>query len=228
MIFYEIMINSKQGLTSLERYSAIIRKHDSNTTVETELAMFMNNQLDEYKALNNGHVIRVIINDLQETEFKILASYEEYLQDLDELDTYIKNSFYKCFQLEVEIKGRAELNTSSFYYQALKSEGRDDERKKRIYTNKDMLDFDYLNERDDSYTEEIYPVISKEEILQKAKRLMPDPSLMDELDRIFAVDKGRYYGVPVHYVINAGTREAAKDIVEVLSQALLYLSLIHI
>ena len=94
MIFYEIMINSKQGLTSLERYSAIMRKHDSNTTVETELAMFMNNQLDEYKALNSGHVIRVIINDVQETEFKILASYEKYLQDLDELDTYIKNSFY--------------------------------------------------------------------------------------------------------------------------------------
>ena len=222
MIFYEILINSKQALTSLEHYSAIMRKPDSNTTVETELALYMNNQLDEYKALNSGHVIRVIINDVQETEFKILASYEKYLQDLDELDTYIKNSFYKCFQLEVEIKGRAELNTSSFYYQALKSEGRDDERKKRIYTNNDILDFDYLNERDDSYTEEIYPVISKEEILQKAKRLMPDPSLMDELDRIFAVDKGRYYGVPVHYVITAGTREAAKDIVEVLSQALLY------
>ena len=81
MIFYEILINSKQGLTSLERYSAIMRKHDSNTTVETELAMFMNNQLDEYKALNSGNVIRVIINDVQETEFKILAAYEKYLQD---------------------------------------------------------------------------------------------------------------------------------------------------
>ena len=144
MIFYEIMINSKQALTSLEQYSAIMRKPASNTKVETELALYMNNQLDEYKALNSGHVIRVIINDVQETEFKILASYEKYLQDLDELDTYIKNSFYKCFQLEVEIKGRAELNTSSFYYQTLKSEGRDDERRKWIYINDDMLDFDYF------------------------------------------------------------------------------------
>ena len=76
MIFYEILINSKQALTSLEYYSVIMRKLPSNTTVETELALYMNNQLDEYKALNSGHVIRVIINDVQETEVKILASYE--------------------------------------------------------------------------------------------------------------------------------------------------------
>ena len=131
--------------------------------------MFMNNQLNEYKAVNHGHVIRVIVNDVQESEFKILVSYEKYLQDIGELDTYIKNSFYKCFQLEVEIKGRAEITTSSFYYETLKSEGRDDERRKCIYTDTGMLDFDYLNERDDSYTEEIYPVISKKEILKKAK-----------------------------------------------------------
>lgn len=222
MIFYEIMINSKQALTSLERYEAIMRKPALNTTVEMELALFMNNQLDEYKAVNRGHVIRVIINDVKETGFKILVSYEKYLENEDGFDAYIKKAFYKCFGLEVEILSRAELTTSSFYYQALKSEGRDDERRKRIYTNDGMLDFDYLSERDDSYTEDIYPVISKEEILKKARKLMPDPSLMDELDRIFAIDKGRYYGVPVHYVITAGTSEAAKDIVEVLVEALLY------
>lgn len=222
MIFYEIMINSKQALTSLERYEAIMRKPALNTTVEMELALFMNNQLDEYKAVNRGNVIRVIINDVKETEFKILVSYEKYLENEDGLDAYIKKAFNKCFGLEVEILSRAELTTCSFYYQALKSEGRDDERRKRIYTNDGMLDFDYLSERDDSYTEDIYPVISKEEILKKARKLMPDPSLMDELDRIFAVDKGRYYGVPVHYVITAGTSEAAKDIVEVLVQALKY------
>lgn len=105
MIFYEILINSKQALTTLEHYSAIMRELDSNTTVETELALYMNNQFDEYKALNCGHVIRVIINDVRETEFKILVAYEKYLQDVEEFDTYIKNSFYKCFQLEVEIKG---------------------------------------------------------------------------------------------------------------------------
>ena len=31
MIFYEIMINSKQALTSLERYSAIMRNPASRT-----------------------------------------------------------------------------------------------------------------------------------------------------------------------------------------------------
>ena len=144
MIFYKFLINSKQALTSLERYSAIMRNPASNSTVEAELAMFMNNQLDKYKAVNSGHVIRVIVNDVQETEFKILVSYEKYLQDLDELNAYIKKSFYKCFQLEVEIKGRAEITTSSFYYQTLKSEGRDDERRKCIYTDNDMLDFDYF------------------------------------------------------------------------------------
>ena len=48
MIFYEFLINSKQALTSLEHYSVIMRKPDSNTTVETELALYMNNQLDEW------------------------------------------------------------------------------------------------------------------------------------------------------------------------------------
>ena len=222
MIFYEILINSKLALTSLDRYVEIMRKPASNATVEMEMTLFMNTQLDEYRFVNRGHLIRVIISDVKETEFKILVSYEKYLENIDKLDAYVKKAFSKCFELEVEIISRIEITTSNFYYQVLKSEGRDDERRKRIYTNDDMLDFDYLSERDDSYTEEIYPVINKEEILKKAQKLMPDPSLMDELNRIFAVDKGRYYGVPVHFIITAGTSEAARDIVEVLVQALQY------
>ena len=50
---------------------------------------------------------------------------------------------------------------------------------------------------------------------------MADQSLLEEIDRIYSrQNEKKYYGNPVHYVIKAGTVQAANDIISLLVFAL--------
>lgn len=61
----------------------------------------------------------------------------------------------------------------------------------------------------------------KKDILRMAADVMADKSLLEEIDRIYSrQNKKQYYGNPVHYVISAGTIQAAKDIISILVRAL--------
>ena len=222
MLFYEIKITSQQELTSLPQYSAAMDVLVPGEHVEVVLAHKMNKQLDEHSKVYQGQFLRVEISDINKPEILVFACYKYKMNNRNELEEYINSAFLKLFNMNVEITSMKELTTPDFYYQVLKIEDRRDDRSKRIYTSDRILDLDYLEERNNSYNEKIYPVITKEEIIEKAQRLMPDASLMDELHRILNQDKGRFYGVPVQYMITAASSKAAQDIVEVLVQALEY------
>ena len=222
MLFYEIKITSQQELTSLPQYSAAMDVLVPGEHVEVVLAHKMNKQLDEHSKVYQGQFLRVEISDINKPEILVFACYKYKMNNRNELEEYINSAFLKLFNMNVEITSMKELTTPDFYYQVLKIEDRRDDRSKRIYTSDRILDLDYLEERNNSFDEKIYPVITKEEIIEKAQRLMPDASLMDELHRILNQDKGRFYGVPVQYMITAASSKAAQDIVEVLVQALEY------
>ena len=85
------------------------------------------------------------------------------------------------------------------------------------------LGFDYFDNCQFHVQESLYGKddISKDAVFEKATEVMADKTLMEELDRIYAVEnEKKYYGNPVHYLIKAGTSEAAKDMIEVLMLAL--------
>lgn len=63
--------------------------------------------------------------------------------------------------------------------------------------------------------------LTKNSAITRAQELLCDQSFMDELTRIYSDEnERRFYGHPVHYKIVAGTKEAAMDIVHLLTEAL--------
>lgn len=66
-----------------------------------------------------------------------------------------------------------------------------------------------------------YGELTKERCLQKAARILGSQSLYEEIDRIYSKENQKvYYGHPVHYLISSGEWEAARDIYELLLEAL--------
>ena len=59
--------------------------------------------------------------------------------------------------------------------------------------------------------------MDKEEAINEAKSLMADKTLVEEIGRIYSAENARkFYGFPVHYKIQAGSREAALPIIELI------------
>ena len=59
------------------------------------------------------------------------------------------------------------------------------------------------------------------EVVDEAHRLLADDTFFEELERIYSpLNKHKFYGFPVHYKINASSRETAKRLVELLAKAL--------
>ena len=62
---------------------------------------------------------------------------------------------------------------------------------------------------------------SHEQAEMEGKSILADSSFFEELERIYSpLNKRRFYGNPVHYVINATSRETAKHMVDLLAKAL--------
>lgn len=59
------------------------------------------------------------------------------------------------------------------------------------------------------------------EAVDEAHRLLADDFYLEELERIYSpLNKHKFYGNPVHYKINAASRETAKHLVDLLARAL--------
>ncbi len=63
--------------------------------------------------------------------------------------------------------------------------------------------------------------LTKERILEKARDIMADRTLTDEIERIFSPKNAKCFkGNPVHYRINVSNSESAQEIERILAQAL--------
>ena len=85
------------------------------------------------------------------------------------------------------------------------------------------LGLDYFENRRFRVQEHVYRQenITKRKIKSLADEIMADQSLLEEIDRIYSrQNEKKYYGNPVHYVIKAGTVQAANDIISLLVFAL--------
>lgn len=85
------------------------------------------------------------------------------------------------------------------------------------------LKLDYFNNSFFKINEEMADAVklSKKEAVKEADAIMASQSLLEEIDRIYAAENSRkFYGYPVHYRIQAGSREAAMPIVRLMIQML--------
>ena len=92
------------------------------------------------------------------------------------------------------------------------------------YRISDDLKINFDSNRDFDVSENICSInkLSHSQSLRQARKLMADPSFIDEFERIYSKDNNRkkFYGHPVHYKILAGSYFAAMKMIDLLVGAL--------
>lgn len=222
MLFYEIQVDCRQNLNTINCINKNILHPTLRKTAAECAEEYLDNKLQNYGEKFNKPYLKARIDDLAAPLLQLFACWKYELNQNLDLSSYVIDVLQKLFGIQAVIISIQEISTDSFYSKIDKKYVPGDIVQQYIEINGSKVYFPFLEEKGKSYTEKIYPYAGKEEILQKAKEIIPDPSLMDELQRIFAKDHGRFLGVPVHYQITAGSRAAAQKIVEVLVQALRY------
>ena len=87
----------------------------------------------------------------------------------------------------------------------------------------ELCEADYANHFKMQYDEAILPHADfpYEEALHEAREYLADDTLLEELERIYSpLNKREFHGSPVHYKINAASKETAVKLVKVLTKAL--------
>ena len=88
----------------------------------------------------------------------------------------------------------------------------------------ELCEAEYVNYSDDlRYDEYILPHadLPCEDALGEARRFLADDTMLEEIERIYSpINKRKFYGCPVHYKINAASRETAIKLVKLLAKAL--------
>ena len=86
------------------------------------------------------------------------------------------------------------------------------------------LEIDYGRNSAFNVSETICPIkrMNYNQAIQHVQKLMPDQTFLDELKRIYSSDNDRkkFYGIPVHYKITAGSHGSALEMAQFLVNAL--------
>ena len=220
MLFYQVQVTSQQIITSLPFYTQDLTDFYSKEHPVKVLNDYMEDPLDNYANKYNGYHLKPIIHSIEDQKFTLLAYCKYEINRGHDLADYIKKAFRKIFEMELAIDSLEELTIHEFLHRMSRRE-KCGIRHVYLEYNKNRLNFDYISEKNESFWEFLYPALDKETIRSKAKALLPDASLLEEIERILNQDRGKFYGVPVHYRITAGSTKSAQAMVEVLVQALM-------
>ena len=123
---------------------------------------------------------------------------------------------------EAKVSDVCEITAKNFTMMLEEADNRDYTKRSARRTGLD-LDLNYFNNgffRLDEIMSLSGP-LTKKEALEKAKSIMADESLYEEIDRIYAKENLRkFYGYPVHYKIQAGSRETGMAIINLMVRML--------
>ncbi|SOC08104.1 ATPase family associated with various cellular activities (AAA) [Pseudobutyrivibrio ruminis DSM 9787] len=123
---------------------------------------------------------------------------------------------------EISASPISEITTKE-YGQMLEDADNRDYLKRSARKNKRDLDFDFYGNSYFKLNETVVTneKLSKKEAVCRAREIMADVTLFDELDRIYAKGNARkFYGYPVHYCISSGNRDSGMEIIKLLVQML--------
>ena len=141
---------------------------------------------------------------------------------LKDCEKWLKNHFLDNYAVKkVVVENIHEISAKEFNY--LLDKANDKEFYSGWHNIANKLGLDYLENRQFHVQEHVYQQegITKSKIKCRADKIMADNSLLEEIDRIYSIqNEKKYYGNHVHYVITAGTVQAANDIIGLLVLAL--------
>ncbi|ETP71355.1 AAA+ family ATPase [Lachnospiraceae bacterium JC7] len=123
---------------------------------------------------------------------------------------------------EITVSHIAEITTKE-YTDMLEDADNRDYIKRSARKSKRDLNFDFYNNSYFKLNEQIVPCdkLRKKEAVSRAREIMADQTLFDELERIYAKENVRkFYGYPVHYCITSGNSESGMEIIKLMVQML--------
>ena len=135
------------------------------------------------------------------------------------LESAVK-SVYNVAAAKAEVL--SEITAKRYTVMLNEADNRDYLKRSTRLTDRD-LKFNYFNNSFFKINEEMAPTgrLTKKQAIQSAEAIMADKSLLEEVERIYAHENSRkFYGYPVHYRIQAGSRDTAMPIIKLMIQML--------
>ncbi|MBR3149792.1 MAG: AAA family ATPase [Eubacterium sp.] len=171
------------------------------------------------------HAMKLYIYENKDQVFSALLAFSMKDNTLSSVKKYILNDLVSSHELikSVSFVGTPEEITVEkaigLVYKGMRSGyGRGAKRNAADYCNAV-----YAHDKDVQFEEHVLPHahLTYSEAIDEAHSILADDSLYEELERIYSpLNKHKFYGNPVHYKINAVSRETAKRIVNLLTKAL--------
>lgn len=171
------------------------------------------------------HAMKLYIYENKDQVFSALLAFSMKDSTLSSVKKYILNDLVSSHELikSVSFVGTPEELTVEkaigFVYKGMRNGySRSAKRNAADYCNAV-----YAHDKDVQFEEHVLPHahLTYSEAIDEAHSILADDSLYKELERIYSpLNKHKFYGNPVHYKINAVSRETAKRIVNLLTKAL--------
>ena len=219
MNFYEAVLKYKKAEFDLP-FATEEEKEDDSKRHYQMLAGEINGELGIKCDLDRA--FSVLAWEAKENEIKLIFAVDTDKSTLEKCIDFMKKYFVVRFiAYEVNLTDIVEISTERFHQ--LGERGDNNGFIKRYRADESELKINYHENRQYEIREEVIKeeTLSKDEAYARAKDIMADKSLYEELDRIYSDEnEKKYYGNPVHYKISASSLESAYNIADLLAEAL--------
>lgn len=218
MLFYEVTLKFDRNLRSTPFIQHIMQ--DDQRFNLAGIAEKVDYYFEDYAKKHHGYYLKAMLEELKASTLSFMCCYKyRSPKDIPVAD-YVAVAAESIFGCEGKVTAVRELSTKEFYCRNFDDySNRSASYNCLQYDDKDVC-FSYLDNEGKAYKEERYPEATKEAIYHELMGIMPHNTLKEEMERIFDKDYGVYFGMPTHYKIVVGSREAARRIVKLLVQAL--------
>ena len=199
-------------------------------TEETDEAKLMRFWRKADSSYIGGKIYKLFILERDDTAFDALLMFsvsdhslasikKRVINELDETGKTIKSISFSKTPEEITVTEAISL----VRYRALDGIGGNEYRcSKRCATR--WCNAEYMNDNYDlMFDEYVLPhsQLSLSKAKDEARSILADDSFYEELERIYSpLNKRKFCGNPVNYLINAASRETAKNLVKLLTKAL--------
>ena len=222
MIIKEINVKHENQIIK-EMFSKDQKEH--NRYSDQQFFQSLNENFEQLYKTNNKEIFASIIN-ADEYKLKLLCISNGNNNDNVDYHAFLNEHLGNIEILkeeEITISNARDLLSKGYYNSFITHSDRwwADELRLRTESN----NYSIFAPRNWEYNEKIYEdnLPSKEDTLEKAKKILASESLIEEIERIYSPENTHaYYGHPVHYYISAGSWGAAQDIIDVLVPAFLF------
>lgn len=167
--------------------------------------------------------LRMFIYQAMPGAFSIVCAIDELKKpSTARLESFLKSALEEPYSMhEIKVGNLQEITAENFRLLLTRGENAELLNTFRVINE---LAIDYYGNSSFSVTEVICPIkrMTYNQALERAQKLMPDQTFLDELKRIYSKenDRKKFYGIPVHYKITAGSHTSAMDMTQLLVNAL--------